>query len=107
MAHIPGKNNIVADRESRQHLREIEWTLNQELYEEGICKLSVKPDIDMFASRLNCILKPYVSYKPDPGAVAVDAVNVQWSRYNNGNFICVFECTIVNLATYRQFTNAA
>ena len=26
---------------------------------------------------------------------------------NNGNFVCVFECTIVNLATYRQFTNAA
>ena len=26
---------------------------------------------------------------------------------DNGNFICVFECTIVNLATYRQFTNAA
>ena len=26
---------------------------------------------------------------------------------NNGNFICAFECTIVNLATYRQFTNAA
>ena len=26
---------------------------------------------------------------------------------NNGNFICVFKCTIVNLATYRQFTNAA
>ena len=26
---------------------------------------------------------------------------------HNGNFICVFECTIVNLATYRQFTNAA
>ena len=25
---------------------------------------------------------------------------------NNGNFICVFEFTIVNLATYRQFTNA-
>ena len=26
---------------------------------------------------------------------------------NNDNFICVFECTIVNLATYRQFTNAS
>ena len=26
---------------------------------------------------------------------------------NNGNFTCVFECTIVNLATYRQFANAA
>ena len=23
---------------------------------------------------------------------------------NNGNLICVFECTITNLATYRQFT---
>ena len=26
---------------------------------------------------------------------------------NNGNFICVFEGTMVNLATYSQFTNAA
>ena len=26
---------------------------------------------------------------------------------NNGNFICVFECPVVNLAMYRQFTNAA
>ena len=26
---------------------------------------------------------------------------------NKGNFICVFKCTIVNLAMYRQFTNAA
>ena len=29
------------------------------------------------------------------------------NNYNDGNFICVFEGTIVNLATYRQFTNAA
>jgi len=81
LAHIPGKTNIVADRESRQHRRELEWTLNQELYEEGICRMSVKPDIHLFASRLNCSLKPYVSYKPDPGAVAVDAFTVQWSQY--------------------------
>ena len=36
---------------------------------------------------------------------------LQWhvnnNNNNNGNFTCVFECTIVNLATYRQFTNAA
>ena len=31
----------------------------------------------------------------------------RWKKHNNGNFICVFVCTIVNLATYRQFTNAA
>ena len=29
------------------------------------------------------------------------------NNINNGNFLCVFECTIVNLATYSQFTNAA
>ena len=29
------------------------------------------------------------------------------SSNNNGNFICVFECTIVDVTTYRQFTNAA
>ena len=26
---------------------------------------------------------------------------------DNGNFLFVFECTVVNFATYRQFTNAA
>ena len=51
------------------------------MYEEGICRLSVKPDIDLFASRINYRLKPYVSYKPDPGAVAVDAFTIQWSQY--------------------------
>ena len=79
--HTPGKTNIVADRESRQHRRELEWTINQEMYEDGICRLSVKPDIDLFASRINYRLKPYVSYKPDPGAVAVDAFTIQWSQY--------------------------
>ena len=79
--HTRGKTSIVADRESRQHRRELEWTINQEMYEDGICRLSVKPDIDLFASRINYRLKPYVSYKPDPGAVAVDAFTIQWSQY--------------------------
>ena len=48
--NIPGKTNVVADRESRQHRREIEWTLHTDLYDEGIFKLSLEPDIDLFAS---------------------------------------------------------
>ena len=74
--NIPGKTNVVADRESCQHRREIEWTLHTDLYDEGIFKLSVEPDIDLFASWLNYRLKPYVSYKPDPDALAVDAFTV-------------------------------
>ena len=80
-AHIPGVNNTVADRESRLNQQEIEWSLNQELFDAGIHRLSVKPDIDLFASRLNYRLKRYVSYKPDPGALAVDAFTIQWSQY--------------------------
>ena len=34
-------------------------------------------------------------------------IYVLTNNNNNGNFICVFEFTVVNLATYRQFTNAA
>ena len=79
--HIPGVNNSIADRESRLNRREIEWTLNQELFDAGINRLLVHPDIDLFASRLNYQLKPYVSFKPDPGALAVDAFTLQWSRY--------------------------
>ena len=43
---------------------------------------------------------------PYPYAETVYSTNATFTN-NNGNFICVFECTIVNLATYRQFTNAA
>ena len=35
------------------------------------------------------------------------SVNANNNNNINRNFICVFECTIVNLATYRQFTHAA
>ena len=33
--------------------------------------------------------------------------NRNHNNNDNGNFVCVFECTIVNLATYRQFTDTA
>ena len=79
--HIPGVNNLIADRESSLNRREIEWTLNQELFDAGINRLLVHPDIDLFASRLNYRLKPYVSFKPDPGALAVNAFTLQWSQY--------------------------
>ncbi|XP_031549386.1 uncharacterized protein LOC116286930 [Actinia tenebrosa] len=50
LAHVPGVNNVIADRESRLKRREIEWTLNQTLFEEGSKRLSVKPQ-----NRLICL----------------------------------------------------
>ena len=48
-------------------------------------------------------LEPSLCYS----VVVILPVKKNNNNKNNGNFICVFECTIVNLATYRQFTNAA
>jgi len=44
--------------------------------------LNVHPDIDLFASRLNYQLKPYVVLLPDPGAYAVDCFSVAWKEYD-------------------------
>ena len=39
------------------------------------------PCIDLFASRLNHQVAAYVAWKPDPDAVAVDSLSIQWD-YN-------------------------
>ena len=64
---MPGKSNILADKASRQFHDNTEWILRQDLF-LSITQLWGKPDVDLFASRLNAQLPCYVSWKPDPGA---------------------------------------
>ena len=60
-AHIPGKNNIEADQQSRIFQDATEWKLHPELFQKIIDKFG-KPDIDLFASRINIQLRRlYVS----------------------------------------------
>lgn len=80
-AYIPGKENITADRESRIFRRETEWSLNKSIFTAAIKKLGVTPNMDLFASRLNYKLKPYIAYQPDPEAYAVNAFCVPWHEY--------------------------
>lgn len=80
--HIPGKENIVADRESRERRRDTEWKLDNEIFQK-IVSLWSKPSVDLFASRLNYQIKPFVSWKPDPEALAVDAFSLNWELYTN------------------------
>ena len=48
-----------------------------------IFSLFGKPDLDLFASRLNHQLPRYVSWIPDPNAVGVDAFTLDWgTQYN-------------------------
>ena len=79
--HIPGVDNIEADQQSRLSNTSTEWSLNKHVFQDAICKLGVTPDIDLFASRINYQLKPYVSFHPDPGAIAVNAFHMSWKQF--------------------------
>ena len=78
--HIPGKHNIDADKESRNFSDRHEWALNKDVF-EGIVKLHPKLDVDLFATRLNCQLSTYCSWKPEPGSTYVDAFSIHWRNY--------------------------
>ena len=80
-AYIPWKLNVLADKDSRNTNMGTEWNLNQSVYCDAIAKLGVKPDIDLFASRLNYKVKPFVAYQPDPELFANDAFTLSWESY--------------------------
>lgn len=48
---------------------------------QRIVSLFGKPDIDLFASRLNAQVETYVSWRPQPVAKFVDAFNIEWSQF--------------------------
>jgi len=82
IAHIPGRLNIEADAESRIFSDQTEWKLCPRAFAK-ICEQFGTPDIDLFASRLNYQCENYVAWRPDPGAVAINAFTVDWEKYTN------------------------
>ncbi len=76
-SHLPGVNNGDADKESRTKHDNMEWELNKNTFNE-LCERWGTPDIDCFANRLNHKLPYYYSWKPDPGAKAIDAMKEHW-----------------------------
>ena len=77
-AHIPGVENTEADHHSRIRDDNKEWSITSLTFNQ-ISLMFGAPDIDLFASRTNCKLAKYVSWKPDPGCFAVDAFSILWS----------------------------
>ena len=82
MGHILGQDNVQADKESRVFNLNMEWRLSNSIFKLGCQKLAFTPNIDLFASRINHQLKPYVSYRPDPEAIAVNAFHISWTQYS-------------------------
>ena len=74
--------NIGADKESCKIYDETEWMLNHRVFNRVLEILHLIPDIDLFASRLNQQVERYVSHKPDPQAIAVDAFLINWNDFD-------------------------
>lgn len=80
VTHLPGKQNVEADQASRHFHDDTEWSLDTHVYNSLITKWG-KPEIDLFASRLNAKLPCYAAWKPDPSAYSIDAFTLDWSVY--------------------------
>ena len=78
-SHIPGKLNVIADKASRAFDDSKEWKLDAAVYVQLTSQFGT-PEVDMFASRLNYQMMPYVSWHPDPRAWAIDAFTLDWSN---------------------------
>ena len=77
--YLPGIDNEIADYESRKVEKlDSEWMLRKDIFND-LCGLFGTPDIDMFATRLNCQIDKYVAWKPDPFAHGIDAFHQQWT----------------------------
>ena len=84
-AHVPGTINIEADKQSRVLEDATEWNLNPDLFHKIVEKFG-KPDIDLFATRINKQLDRYVSWHPEPEAMAVNDFSLTW----NNNYFSMF-----------------
>lgn len=77
-SHIPGIDNVEANRLSRTINDDLEWKLNETIFLKISQIFHLKEGIDLFASRSNYQLERYVSFFPDPEAVFVDAFSFPW-----------------------------
>ena len=77
--HIAGVENTRADLESRVFQDPCDWMLSRRVFHRIQTKWG-QMDVDLFAARHNHQIRDYYSYRPDPGAIAVDAFSQNWSR---------------------------
>ena len=80
--HIPGKENTVADYESRHFNDRGEWSLNIDVFQKLEIEFGAM-EIDLFASRINAKCTKYVAWRRDPQALFIDAFSRSWSDFNS------------------------
>jgi len=89
--HLPGKDNITADRESRSTRDRCNWMLNPQVFQKIQWQMGPL-QIDLFASRLKKQLPNFYSWRPDPEAIATDAFNQDWEGFANPLWCLIARC---------------
>lgn len=70
-----------ADPESRVKNSDTEWELSDSAFRTIVSEFG-QPHIDLFASRINTKCANFISWRPDPDSVAVDAFTISWHNIN-------------------------
>ena len=78
-AHIPGVENVQADKESRTRNVDTEWQVDPRVF-RNITEQFGTPSVDLFASRINAQVPKYVAWRPDPHATHIDAFTLNWKN---------------------------
>ena len=79
-AHVPGKRNIMASRESRCFDLDAEWKMDDKALCAVLGQLGVWPEIKLFASRVNTQMDGCVFHKHNQEVVAFDAFSLSWEH---------------------------
>ncbi len=98
--HLSGRLNIEADWQSRHFHDSSNWKLCLEVF-RALMLIRVPCAKDLFADRLNAQLPQFFSWRPDPMALASDALQQDWS--NGRNYAFLLFCLIMrSLAKLRE-----
>ena len=79
--HLPGRENQIADEESRVVRDCCNWMIHPNLFFSQIRQVMGPLEADLFASRLTHQLPRFFSWRPDPLAEATDAFTQDWSQF--------------------------
>ena len=77
--HLPGKDNVRADTESRRMKDRSDWMLNPSIF-QLIMGTFPYLEVDLFATRLTSQIPRFFNWRPDPLAEATDAFLQDWSH---------------------------
>ena len=91
--HLAGELNTIVDRESRSEADASDWRLDVNTFR--LVANIWRMDTDLFAASWNSQLHRFISWGPQPGAIAANAFSVSWKDvqgYAFPPFSLIFRC---------------